>query len=78
MEYRLLLEAWRVPFQDGLYESDWVLFLDVYNWYRREMSSLSFKSLSSHSKPEVDCKVTDVWVAAVVVRHWRLGWMNLE
>lgn len=42
------------------------------------MSSLSFKSLSFHWKPEVDCKVTDVWAAAVVERHWTLRWMHLE
>lgn len=55
-----------------------VLILDVYDGYRTEMSSLGFKSLSSHSKPEVDCKVTDVWVAVVAVKHWRLRWLRLE
>lgn len=39
---------------------------------------MSFESLSSHSKPEVDRKVTDVWAAVVAVRHWRLRWMRLE
>lgn len=54
------------------------LILDVYSCYRTEMSSVSFESLSSHSKPEVDRKVTNVRAAVVAVRHWRLRWMHLE